>query len=181
MQSIAYVPQHDRNIQSRVRRRYSREYEALAAHGFEELCFYSEQLGTFSAVRQLPMTLLMLINREVLGGHGHFDAGGSYLLMQHRRPATIALPLGLGIKLYTGFTDGTVLISANFDSCLEPGDDRVVKHAATLPLDENWTLHQQRVEKIKRSGCHVVETLDFDRYVEMSRREDSTSACSQTG
>ena len=178
MQSIAYVQQHDPNIQSRVRRRYSRECGTLAAHGFEELCFYSERLGAYSALRYLPMTLLMLFKGEVLGGHGRFDVGGSYLLMRHRRPSTIALPLGLGVKLYTGFTDGTLLVSASFASCLQPGVDSVVKHASKLPLDETWTLHQRRAEEMERQGRQILQALDFDRYVEMSRHEESVSSCS---
>jgi hypothetical protein len=178
MHIIAYVEQHDPNIQSRVRRRYLREHGALTASGFEELCFYSERLGAFSAIRYMPMTILMMLNGEVLGGHGRFDAGGSYLLMRHRRPATIALVLGLGIKLYSGFTDGTVLISANFDSCLQPdGNRRIVKYASKLPLDETWTRHQRRVDEITGAGSQIVQTLDFDRYVEMSRREDGAASC----
>ena len=120
MQNIAYIQQLDPSIQSRVRRRYSDVCDTLTAQGFEELCFYSEQLGKYSAVRYLPMTLLMLFKGEVLGGHGRFEAGGSYMLMRHRQPRTIALPLGLGVKLYTGFTDGTVLVSASFTSYLQP-------------------------------------------------------------
>ena len=177
MQNIAYVQQHNRKIQSRVRRRYSREHGALAARGFEELCFYSERLGTLSAIRYLPMTLLMLANREVLGGHGRFDAGGSYVLMRHQHPATIALPLGLGIKLYTGFTNGAVLISANFESALQPAGDLIIKHSEKLPFEETWALHQRRVEEIENCGGQVVRSLDFDRYVEMSRKEDGASTC----
>ena len=177
MQVIAYVQQHDRNLQSRVRRRYSRECATLAAHGFEELCFCSERLGAYSAFLYLPMTLLMLFKGEVLGGHGRFDAGGSYLLMRHRRPWTIALPLGLGVKLYTGFTDGTLLVSASFASSLVPAGDSIIKHASKLPLDEAWTLHQRRVEEMERQGKQVVQSLDFRRYVQMSRYEEGTSNC----
>ncbi len=177
MQIIAHVQQHDPNIQSRVRRRYSRECATLAAHGFEELCFYSERLGAFSALLYLPMTLLMLFKGEVLGGHGRFDAGGSYLLMRHRRPWTIALPLGLGVKLYTAFTDGTLLVSASFDSYLVPAGNSIIKHASKLPLDEAWALHQQRVEEMEDQGKQVLQALDFNRYVEMSRHEEGTSTC----
>ncbi len=180
MQSIAHVQQHDPNIQSRVRRRYSRECGTLAAHGFEELCFCSEQLGAYSALLYLPMTLLMLFKGEVLGGHGRFDAGGSYMLMCHRRPWTIALPLGLGVKLYTGFTDRTLLVSASFASCLAPAGDSVIKHASKLPLDQAWTLHQRRVEEMEGQGKRVIQALDFDRYVEMSRQEESASTCSSS-
>lgn len=119
MQSIAHVQQHDLNIQSRVRRRYSRECG---------------------------------------------------------RPSTIALPLGLGVKLYTGFTDGTLLVSASFASCLQPAVDSVVKHASKVPLDEAWTLHQRRAEEMERQGKQILQALDFDRYVEMSRHEESASS-----
>ena len=181
MQSIAYVEQHDPHIQLRVRRRYSRECGALAAHGFEELCFYSEQLGAYSALKYLPLTLLMLFKREVLGGHGRFDSGGSYVLMCNRHPWTIALPLGLGVKFYTGFTDGTVLISASFASCLHPDSGSVVKYASKLPLDEIWTRHQQRVEELEGQGKKVLQALDFGHYVEMSRHEDNSSTCWPAG
>ena len=178
MTSIACVQQHDPVIQSRVRRRYSRECDALAALGFEELCCYSEQLGAYSAFLYLPMTVVMMFKREVLGGHGRFDAGGSYLLMRHRRPSTIALPLGLGVKLYTGFTDGTLFVSANFASCLQPaGDGTVVKHASKLPLTEVWMLHQRRLEEMERQGKQVLQGLDFERYVEMSRQEEGAATC----
>ena len=178
MPSIACVQQHDATIQSRVRRRYSRDCDALAAHGFEELCIYSEQLGAYAAFLYLPMTFLMMLKREVLGGHGRFDAGGSYMLMRHRRPSTIALPLGLGVKLYTAFTDGTLFVSASFASCLQPaGDGIVVKHASKLPLAEVWMLHQHRVEEMERQGKQVLQALDFDRYVEMSRQEEGAAAC----
>jgi hypothetical protein len=178
MLSITSVQQHDANIHSRVRQRYSRERDELAAHGFEELCFYSEQLGAYSAFLYLPVALVMLFKREVLGGHGRFDAGGSYMLLQHRHPSTIALPLGLGVKLYTGFTDGTLLISANFDSCLQPAGDCVVKHASKLPLADAWMLHKRRVEEMQSQGKHILQALDFNRYREMSHQEDGASMCS---
>jgi hypothetical protein len=174
---MTYACQHDPDIQTRVRRRYSRECGALLANGFDELCFYSERLGAYSALLYLPMTLLMLFKGEVLGGHGRFDLGGSYLLMRHRNPGTIALPLGLGIKLYTGFTDGTLLISASFASCLQSSGGSVVKHASKQSIDETWALHQRRVREAGGQGKQVLQTLDFDRFVEMSRQEDSASTC----
>jgi hypothetical protein len=178
MRSIAYVQQRDPNIQSRVRRRYSRECDALARHGFEELCFCSEQLGAYSALLYLPMTLLMRFKGEVLGGHGRFEAGGSYMLMRHRHPSTIALPLGLGVKLYTGFTDGTLLVSASFASALQSEIGSVVKYSSKQPLDDTWAGHQRRVEEMEVQGKQLQQTLDFGRYVEMSRQEDDASRCS---
>ena len=178
MQSISCVQQHDPRIQSRVRHRYSRECDALAVHGFEELCFCSEQLGSYSALFYLPMTFVMVLKREVRGGHGRFEAGGSYLLMRHRRPSTIALPMGLGVKLYTGFTEGTLLVSANFTSCLQPAGDGVVKYASKMALDDAWTLHQRRVEEMENRGKQVLQALDFDSYLKMSRQEDGASTCS---
>ena len=175
MRSPAYVEQHDPKIQSRVRRRYARECSELAAQGFEELCFYSEQLGRYTSLLYFPMTLLMLYKGEVLGGHGRFDVGGSYMLMYHRHPSTIALPLGLGVKLYTGFTDGTLFVSASFDSYLQPSRDTVVKHSSKLPVEEAWRQHQQRVAEAEAQGKQVRPASDFQRYVEMSRQEDAAS------
>jgi hypothetical protein len=175
MRSPAYVEQHDLKVQARVRRRYTHECGELAALGFSEICFYSEQLGPYTGLLYFPMTLLMLVKGEVLGGHGRFDVGGSYLLMYHRDPSTIALPLGLGTKLYTGFTDGTLLVSASFDSCLQPSGDTVVKHSSKQPLEEAWQQHRQRVAEAIRQGKQVRTASDFEHYVEMSRQEDGAS------
>jgi hypothetical protein len=177
MRSPVYVQQHDLKIQSRVRHRYAGECRDLSALGFEELCFYSEQLGPYTGLFYFPMTLLMLYKGEVLGGHGRFDVGGSYMLMYHRHPSTIALPLGLGIKLYTGFTDGTLLVSTSFASCLQPSDDTVVKYSSKQPADETWRQHQERIAEMEARGKQVRPAFDYERFVEMSRQEEGASSC----
>jgi hypothetical protein len=99
------------------------------------------------------------------------------MLMYHRRPSTIALPFGLGIKLYTGFTDGTLLLSASFASCLQPSGGTVVKHASKLAPDELWRQHQERVAAAEAQDKQVRPAFDFERFVEMSRQEDGASSC----
>src|SRR5262245_39226065 len=110
MFDITYSQEFDPAIHERVRRRFRRESDALAANGFRELCFYNEQLGPWSAIAYSPVLLTMRWQREVVRVRGRLEAIATFLLMSHGDPPTIALPFGLGVKLYTRFTDGTILI-----------------------------------------------------------------------
>ena len=170
---IRYAEESDPERQARVRTRFAKDIEALMKLGFRELCFYREEFGLFSSWIGLPMFLLMLIKREVLGLDRHLRASASFILLTHKSPTTVVVPLGLGIKLYSGFRDRTLLISANFSSCAASHETRVVKHASAMSVDEAWTRHQQRVRALEIEGKAVDESARFDQYVEWSHQEEA--------
>ena len=114
--SPEYILTTDPQNHSRIRARYSGDFEALTKLGFHQLCYYIEQLRPFSAVFQLPMLLLMLAHREVLIIQSPLRISSGFLLLYHIDPPTIALPMGMGIKLYTDFADRSILISYTFPS-----------------------------------------------------------------
>ena len=129
MFQTTYSQEFDASIHERVRRRFSRDREVLAARGFQELCFYNEQFGIASTLLALPVFLVMRLKGEVVRIRRRLDASATFLLMSHRDPQTIALPFAMGVNLYSAFTDGTLLISGNFRSCVEPVDHTIVKPA----------------------------------------------------
>lgn len=120
MRPVTYVPDVPPAIERRVRVRYADQVHALTELGFEELCCYSELLGNYSLLHSLPTVILMLSRREVLSWRPRLQAAVSFLLLRHRHPETIALPLGLGVKFYTGFADGTLVLTASFVSIAVP-------------------------------------------------------------
>jgi hypothetical protein len=173
--STEYFLATDPQIHSRIRPRYSRGIEALTSLGFRQLCYYIEQLRPFSAVFQLPMLLLMLGHREVLIIQSPLRISLGFILMYHTAPPTIALPMGLGTKLYTDFADRSMLISYTFPSPAVSQPSLLIRRIATTKgLNEAWRLHQTQVRDLEEMGKMVHPQTSFNSYVDMSRREEGT-------
>ena len=177
MPGITYVEEFEPKVQVKVRDRFGRDIDALATLGFRELCFYREQFGLFSGILSLPTCLLMLAKGEVVRLHAGLNASASFILMCHNDPATVVVPLALGMKLYTAFADRTVVISTTFPSCALPAPgSRVVKSPSRLTLKDAWDLHRQQIRKLEGEGKEVRRSVRFEHYVEMSRQEEGAVA-----
>lgn len=175
MTSTDYILVTDPNIQSRIRARYVHDIESLTALGFRHLCYYSEQLKPYSAVLQLPMLLLMFAHKEVITIQSPLRISAGFILLYHTDPPTIALPMGLGIKLYTDFSDRSIQISYTFPSPAVSRPSLLIHRiAATKGLDEAWRLHQSQIHDLEGNGKVVLPQTSFNSYVDMSRREEET-------
>lgn|SRR5687768_4373909 len=160
-------------IRERVRQRFAADIQRLSALGFSECAFYTELLRPYSLLLNLPMLVMMKMQREVLSRHARFRAGSSYLLLRHDSPPTIALPFGLGVKLYTGFNDRFILISANFPSHAIPDNNPLVqKHGDKVTLEEVWQLHQRRARDNVTLG-RTIQDATYDAFVQMSATEEN--------
>jgi hypothetical protein len=176
MPVVDYEEELDPTVQAKVRARFRGEMEGLAGLGFRELCFYRERFGLFSGLLNLPTFFLMWVNREVVSLHAGTQASASFILMYHDHPATVAVPLRLGVKLYTGFADRTLVISTSFPSCVVPRDgSAVIKHSARRPLHEAWAEHQRRVGETQTERREVARANGFEHYREFSRQEDAAA------
>ncbi len=175
MTSTEYILVTYPNIQSRIRARYVRDIESLTALGFRQLCYYSEQLKSYSAVLQLPMLLLMLAHKEVITIQSPLRISAGFILLYHTDPPTIALPMGLGIKLYTDFSDRSIQISYTFSSAAISRPSPLIRRVATTKgLDEAWRLHRSQIRDLESNGKVVVPQTSFNSYVDMSHREEET-------
>jgi hypothetical protein len=176
--SVDYIQEWSPDLHAKVRVRFGRDLEALTGLGFRELSFYSEQFGLFSSFIGLPMSLAMLMKREVMRLESGLQVRASFVLMSHANPATVALPLALGIKLYTRFTDHTLLISTNFHSCpiSQQGSD-VIKHSSKRTIGDMWTHHQLQIRELVAGGKAVRSSVGFDDYVEASHEEEAAVSC----
>ena len=101
MQPVTYREEHRPKIVARVRKRYADDIGTLNDLGFRELCVYDELLGSFSLLTQCLRLLFMRTKREVLVYTSPLQAGAAFVLLQHSDPATIVVPLGFGVKLYS--------------------------------------------------------------------------------
>jgi hypothetical protein len=159
--------------QKRVRERYADDIQQLSTAGFSEYDFYSELLRPYSLIRDFPMLVLMRLKREVISRHPGLRAAGSYMLMRHDSPPTIALPMGMGLKLYTGFTDRFIVVSASFRSYAIPENNPLVqKHGDDVSIEEAWHLHRRRADGNLALG-RTFREASYEHFVEMSALEES--------
>ncbi len=170
---IAYQITTQFELIDKVRARYSSDLDQLKDLGFEELCFYTERLFPFSFLVLFPIFLLMRSKREVIHIQNPLRITASYPLLVASTDATCALVMGLGIKFYTPFSDGTGLISANFPTDeIQDRREKLYKYAIPQPLAAAWQFHRDRLQMFRAQGRAVREWVGFEGYVELSRREE---------
>jgi hypothetical protein len=175
--SIKYQQTTDKEIHDQVRKKHQAAIHELKSLGFEEYSFFGE---TVQALGFNPLgftgflgTLVALFN-EVAKVEGNLDVTIFNVAMAHRDSATYAGPFGLGVKFYTSFTDGTCIISANFDTpAIQDEKEKLYKFAKAETITSAWLSHQTRVEKLYAEGKQKIEHLSFADYLRLSQREDA--------
>jgi hypothetical protein len=174
MKPITCVEDVPPAIERRVRARYADQVDAMEQLGFHELCCYSELLGDYSLLLSLGNVIFMRMKREVLYRRRRLQAAAAFLLLRHTNPETIALPMGMGVKLYSGFADGTLVITANFVSTAVPrANTGVRKQAEVMSIPRAWQRHQERVATFRTNGA-MLSADSFGVYIAMSRQEDAS-------
>ena len=171
-----YTEITDLKRQSRVRARYNREMASLQALGFRHLVFCVEALGPFSAILQLPTLLLMLSKKEVLVFPSPLRLAVANVLLVHRHPSSIALCMGMGVKIYTRFTDHSLLISSTFRSHAVPcPNSPIIRNLPSPTPEEAWISHKKRALEMEALGKTIANSGSLDDYIELSKREEDLS------
>jgi len=171
-----YAQITDSTLQTRVGARYSTEIDSFRRVGFRRLAYCLELLGPFSAILQLPVLLLTLPKREVLVFRWPLRLAVANVLLAHAEPPSIALCMGMGVKLYTAFSNNTLLISSTFQSHAVPGPRSSITKSPPFPTVElAWSGHATRVRQMEHEGRVVRPSLAFEDYVAMSLREEDRS------
>jgi hypothetical protein len=175
MPFATYTSDVPKSTQTRVRARYADDLKRLSSLGFSEFIFYAEVLKTRPS--HFAILAFMLLRREVLFRHEGLRMGASYLLMKHDAPDTVALPMGMGVKFYTPFTDGSLLIATTFPSEAIPRAGRSVeKHVDNASIEQVWRDHQARVNRAIASGRATRPTSRFEEFKAMSLQEEGVLA-----
>jgi Zn-dependent protease len=164
-----YTEITDPTIQSRVRTRHSSKIASLQALGFQHFAYRLETLPPYSAISKFPI-ILMMFTKEVLVFPKPARLGVANILLGHSSPSSIAEILGLGVKFYSVFSDGTLLISSSFRSALAPGpDSRIIKNPPCQSAEEAWVLHKQKVAELGAQGIIARNLSSFADYVEIEK------------
>lgn len=168
-QGEEYMEITDPSIQSRVRARHNLKVAPLQALGFQHFAYRLEALPPYSAITKFPI-VLMMFSKEVLVFPKPARLGVANILLTHSTPSTIAECLGLGVKFYSVFSDGTLLISSSYRSPLvPPSNSRIIKNPHCQNADEAWIAHRQKAAELGARGLTVRNLSSFADYVEIER------------
>jgi Zn-dependent protease len=164
-----YTEITDPNIQSRVRARHSSKIASLQGLGFQHFAFRLEALPPYSAISKLPIVLMML-SKEVLVFPKPARLGVANILLTHSSPSSIAEITGLGIKFYSVFMDGTLMISSTYRSPLAPGSNcRIIKNPHCQTAEEAWLTHKQKAAELGTQALTLRNLSSFADYVEIEK------------
>lgn len=175
--SIKYQQTTDKEIQDQVRKKHKADIQELKHLNFEEYSFYGETVRAFGFI---PLGIsgvigvLISLFKEVARVEGNLNVTIFNVLMASREFATYAGPFGLGVKFYTSFTDGTCIITANFNSpAIVDEKEKLFKYAVSQTIVSAWLHHKKWVEQLCLDGKQKVEHLSFADFLQLTQREDA--------
>ena len=164
-----YTEINDPSIQSRVRARHNAKIASLQALGFQQFAYPLEALPPYSAISKFPV-ILMMWSKEVLVFPKPARLGVANILLSHASPSALAAVLGLGVKFYSVFSDGTLLISSTYRSPLGPGPNgRIVKNPHCQTVGDAWLAHKQKAAELAAQGVTVRNLSSFSDYLEIEK------------
>jgi Zn-dependent protease len=157
------------NIQSRIRARHSAKIAALESLGFQHFAYCLGVLPPYSAISKFPL-IPLIYTKEVLVFPKPVRLGTANILLSHSSPSSIAVIIGLGVKFYSVFSDGTLLISSSFRSALAPGSNsRIIKNLPCQTAEAAWEAHKQKAAELEARGLNVHNLSSFADYLEIEK------------
>jgi hypothetical protein len=160
-------PQLDR----RVRERYQSEINELTGLGFDYVYSDGECFSLFRLLLVIPALILLGLRSErmpmTIGG-GSIMVG--YPVLASRIKSTIANPDGRRVKFYTGFQDGTLLVSGNYQDPTSRGPG-ILRDFHAGSIGDTWARHQARIAALEAEGKRMDRQSDHQAYVAMSERD----------
>ncbi len=164
-----YTEITDPNVQSRVRTLHASKIASLQDLGFQHFAFCLESLPPYSAISKFPL-VLMLFRKEVLVFPKPARLGLANILLSYSSPSSIASITALGIKFYSVFRDGTLLVSSTYRSPLVPSpNSRIIKNPDCHTAGEAWLAHKQKAAELGARGLTLRILSSFADYVEIEK------------
>lgn len=175
--AITYEETSDQGIHERVRQKHQAAIQELKRLHFQEYSFFGETVQLFGFI---PLGLagifgtIVALFSEAARVKGNLDVTIFNVVMASRENATYAAPFGLGVKFYTRFTDGTCLISANFESpTIQDDKEKLYKFAVPRTILSAVMDHEKRVQKFVSEGKEKDEHLSFAGFLKLTQQEDT--------
>jgi Zn-dependent protease len=166
----------DPDIQSRVRARHGSKIATLEALGFQHFAYRLEVYPPYSAISKFPI-IPLIFTKEVLVFSKPARLAFAGVLLTHSTPSSIADILGLGVRYFSVFSDGTLLISSSYPTALSPGpNSRIIKNPHCQSAEEAWQAHKQKAAELGAQGLTVRNLRLFTDYLEIEKMKLSMVA-----
>jgi hypothetical protein len=112
----------------------------------------------------------MMFRKEVLVFLKPARFGIANILLSYSSPSSIATTTGLGIKFYSVFIDGTLLISSTYRTPLVPScGSRIIKNPHSQTAEDAWLAHRQKAAELGARGLTLRSLSSFADYVEIEK------------
>jgi hypothetical protein len=172
---VEYVQVFSPEFEQRLRTRYQTEIKQLTDMPFDLVFFYGETFSIFRLFLLLPAIYVvdMWIRRVPLTLHGGARVLTGNPVFISRSKTSFAYPGYLGVRFYTAFQDGTLLVSKAFADKDMPAGPTIVKYAQKASIGDTWADHQKRIAELEAQGKLVDRQTSFQFYAEISHKESA--------
>lgn len=161
------------DLEQRIQKRYQTEIAQLQGLGFEYMFSDGEAFSLFRLTLLLPavIVILMLLKREVMAIHDSTKILIAYPVFISRAKTTFVHPNVFGVKFFTSFQDGTLLVSKNYGDEGGVGRNVIANPCGGASIKDTWSAHQKRIEEMERSGKLASARAGHQAYAELSHQE----------
>jgi hypothetical protein len=84
--------------------------------------------------------------------------------------------MGMGVKFYSPFSDGTLILSSNFKSSAVPRpSSKITRLPPQRTIEDTWGLHKAKAQNKLRAVHPLAKIMTFEHYATMSALEDDVS------
>ncbi|MGA7340884.1 MAG: hypothetical protein WBE72_00850 [Terracidiphilus sp.] len=166
--AVEYIEIRSSQIEQSLQARYRSEIEQLRSQDFDPLFYLGESFSLLRVFLVFPalMIALMALKREYMTIQSGAKFVLAYPVFIARDKTAIAFPFGLGVKFYTSFQDGTVLVSKNFKN-RTPNNPAVVKHAQKGSIGDTWVEHRKGIRELEAEGKQIDRQSSFEFYADV--------------
>lgn len=170
-----YEINFDKAIADELKSRFRADISFLENLGFTFLNVFQETMWPFSLITFFPVYLIMKLSNEMIGIRPPLRVASYGIVFASPAYGTYVHVFGLGCKFYTGFTDGTWLVT---NSNLKSGSDTIViqnRLDAPEPTEKVWQRHLAQAEKMKTEGKIPDARLSFEAWAKIDRKIDKAN------
>jgi hypothetical protein len=171
--TVQHIQIYSPEIEQRIRTRYQSEIGQLTNLGFDYLFSDGETISLFRLVLILPaITVIHMRSKgEVMTLYDGAKLLVGYPVLISKNKSAIGYASGLGVKFYSAFQDGTLLVSKAYADGDIPAGPMIVKYARKASLSDTWAEHQKRIAALESEGKRVDCQTSFQFYAEISEKE----------
>ena len=146
--------------------------EELRAQGFTSVACYTEIAPPLSAIYGFLIVRLMRSFGELVSVRRDLGFEIDVLLMVHPEQTTFVLVNAAGKSFYTGFADGTVLVSTTMHNTVSRYPEEQVYRYGIKGMKDPWGIHQEKIAELAAEGKEIAPGTQFGDYVQISDRAD---------